>query len=65
MRWSLKKGSWDKFQSACDEFILEPDTNSTCESMYNSFISQLVHAIDASFPKTGKRNNPKKIPTAW
>ena len=65
VRWSLKKGSWDKFKVACDEFILEPD-NDNCEDTYNTFIDQLVTAIDSSFPKiTGQVNNVKKVPTSW
>ena len=63
-KWSIKKGNWENFQIACEEYIDEPDLTNDIEVMYNTYVDQLTKAIDSSFPKT-TGHKPTKIPTSW
>ena len=63
-RWSIKKANWDKFQTACNEHITEPNTTTNAEEAYNTFIDQLTEAINSSIPKTNPTKS-SKTPTSW
>ena len=63
--WSMKKANWDKFQTACDEFITEPDKTSNIEDTYNTYIDQLTKAINCSIPKTNPNKTTKTPTSRW
>ena len=51
-QWSIKKANWEKCQTACNEYITEPNKSNNSEDAYNMYINQLTNAIDSSIPKT-------------